>query len=171
MKIILTDTVGYYNDYKDNSKYDVKYSAKRINFRLNDDSLAKVYNSFEHNEEKLGIDLNNFPYESKDEKYLMTIVSDIMDSKTNIIPNENTKYNCKVILQIQSVYYNMENKDIKYYPQILLEQSAYKLFSNNMIIHPKLILQILNQILNQMSLKKRLMKILCVMNKNSALMF
>ena len=51
LKIILTDTVGYYFDYKDNSKYDVKYSAKRINFRLNDDSLAKVYNIFEHNEE------------------------------------------------------------------------------------------------------------------------
>ena len=37
MKIILKEVVGYYNDYKDNSKYDVKYSAKRINFKLDDD--------------------------------------------------------------------------------------------------------------------------------------
>ena len=46
LKIILTDMVGYYNDYKENSKYDTKYSAKRMNFRLNDDSLDKVYDIF-----------------------------------------------------------------------------------------------------------------------------
>ena len=27
--IILRDVVGYYNDYKDKSKYDVKYTAKK----------------------------------------------------------------------------------------------------------------------------------------------
>ena len=29
LKIILIDTVRYYNDYKGNSKYDTKYSAKK----------------------------------------------------------------------------------------------------------------------------------------------
>ena len=29
LKIILKDVVGYYNDYKDNSKYVAKYSAKK----------------------------------------------------------------------------------------------------------------------------------------------
>ena len=29
LKIVLKDAVGYYNDYKDNSKYDAKYSAKK----------------------------------------------------------------------------------------------------------------------------------------------
>ena len=36
-RIILRDAVRYYNYYKDSSKYDAKYSAKRMNFRLNDD--------------------------------------------------------------------------------------------------------------------------------------
>ena len=60
------------------------------------------------------------------------------DNKPNIIPNENTKYKCRVLLQIQSVYYNMKDKDIKYYPRVLIEQCAYKTFSNNTIIHPDL---------------------------------
>ena len=34
MKIILEDVTGYYNDYKDYSKYDAKNSAKRMNLVL-----------------------------------------------------------------------------------------------------------------------------------------
>ena len=49
-------------------------------------------------------------------------------NKTDIIPNKNTKYDCKVVLQRQSVYYNMENKGIKFYPQVFLEERAYGLF-------------------------------------------
>ena len=142
LKIILKDAVGYYNDYKDTSKYDAKYSSsKRMNFKLDDDSFDKMYDIFEHIEEKLGIDLNNFTYESKGEEYLKTIVFDETcfrkDSKTNTIPNENTKYKCRVLLQMQSVYYKM--KDIKYYPQILIEQWGYRPFSNNVLFHPDLI--------------------------------
>ena len=34
----------------------------------------------------------------------------------------------------------MENKDIKYYLQVLLEQCGYKFFSNNnRLIHPSLV--------------------------------
>ena len=84
-------------------------------------------------------------YESKDGEYLKTIVSDETcniknkDNKTNIIPNENTKYTCRVLLQIQSVYYSMkDNDDIKYYPQVLLEQCGYKPFSNNVLFHADL---------------------------------
>ena len=87
---------------KDNSKYDTKYSAKRMNFRLNDDSLGEVYDILEHTEEKLEIGLNNYIYDSKGEECLKVIVSDETcfrknkDNKTNIIPSENTKYNCRV---------------------------------------------------------------------------
>ena len=50
-------------------------------------------------------------------------------------------YNCRVLLQIQSVYYSMKDKDdIKHYPQVLIEQCVYRVFSNNTIIHPDLIL-------------------------------
>ena len=76
LKIILRNVVGYYNDYKDNSKYDAKYSAKRMNFKLDDDSFDKIITIFEHIEEKIRIDLNNFTHESKGEEYLKTIVSD-----------------------------------------------------------------------------------------------
>ena len=116
--------VGCYNDYKDNSKYDSKYSAKRVNFKLTDDSLDTIYDIFGHIEKKIEIDLNSFTSESKGDKYLKTIVSDEKcfrkDNKTNIIPNENTKYDYRVLLQIQSVYYSTKNKDdnddIFYYP-------------------------------------------------------
>ena len=104
LKIDLKDVVGYYNHYKDNSKYDVKYSAKRMNFKLYDNSIDRIYYIFEHNEEKLGIDFNSFTYESKAEEYLKTIVSDetlfIKNNKTSMIPNENTKCKCRVVLQI-----------------------------------------------------------------------
>ena len=60
----MKDVVGYYNDYKDTSKYDAKYSAKKMNFKPDDDSSDKIYDIFEYIEEKLKIDLNNFTYES-----------------------------------------------------------------------------------------------------------
>ena len=140
LKIILKDVVGYYNDYKDNGKYDVKHSAKRMNLKLDDNSMDKIYDIFEYIEQKLGIYLNNFTYESKDEEYLKTIESDetcfIKNNKTNIISNENTKYNSRVLLQIQSVYYNMENKGIRYYVQVLLDQCVYRPFSNDILVGP-----------------------------------
>ena len=76
LKSFLIDVVGYYNDYKDNSKYDAKYSAKRMNFKLDDDSFDKIIDFFKHIEEKLGIDLNNFIYEGKGKEYFKTISSD-----------------------------------------------------------------------------------------------
>ena len=43
-----------------------------MNIRLDGVSL----DIFQHIEEKLGIDFNNFTYESKGEEYLKTVVSD-----------------------------------------------------------------------------------------------
>ena len=58
---------------------------------------------------KKGIDLDNYLYEERrGEEYLKTTVSKETffrkdkDKKTYIIANENTKYNCRVLLQIQS---------------------------------------------------------------------
>ena len=62
LKIISRDMVGYYNDYKNNSKYDAKYSARRMNFKLDDDSLDKIYDILYRIEKKLGTDFNNFTY-------------------------------------------------------------------------------------------------------------
>ena len=87
LKIVLKDMVGYYNDYKDNSKYDAKYIAKRMNFRLNHDSIDKDYDIFENIEEQLEIGLNIYMYESRGEEYLKTIASndEIWFKKTRII--------------------------------------------------------------------------------------
>ena len=116
-----------------------------MNFRLNDDLLDKAYDILTDIEEKLRVDLNNFIYESRGEKYLKTIASDETcfkknkDNKTNMIPNENSKYTRRVLLQIQSVYFTMkDNDDIRYYPQVLLEQCGYKPFSNNVLFHQDL---------------------------------
>ena len=103
-----------------------------MNFKSDDNSLDQIYDIFEHIEKELGIDLNNFTYKSKCEEYLKTTVSDatcfIKNSRTNIIPNESTKFNCRVLLQIQSVYYCMKDKNIRYYPQVLLQQYRYMFF-------------------------------------------
>ena len=120
LTIIIKDVVCYYNDYKDN--------GKTMNFKHDDDSLDEIY-IFWHIEQKLNIDLSDLPYVSKGEEYLKTKVSSetyfIKNNKVNIIPNENTKYKCRAALQIQSVYYSMNDKDIKYYPQVLVEQCSY----------------------------------------------
>ena len=88
LRIILKDFVGYY-----------------------DDSLLKIISIFEHIEEKLGIDLGSYFYEDKRrEKYLKTNASQEIFFKDNIIPKENTKYDCRVILRIQSVYYSIKIK-------------------------------------------------------------
>ena len=93
---------------------------------------------------KKKIGFSDFTYESKGEEYLKTRVSNETcfrkdkEKETNKIPNEKTKYNCRVLLQIQSVYYSMNDKDIRCYPQVLMEQCSYKTFFNNTIIHPDL---------------------------------
>ena len=77
LKVILIDAVGYYNDYKNNSKYDTEYSVKKMNFKSDDNLLCKVYDIFGRIEEKLKIDLNDFTYESSSgDKYIKTTVSD-----------------------------------------------------------------------------------------------
>ena len=133
-----------------------------------------------HLEEKIEISLNDFTYESRGEEYLKTTVSNEtcfrknQDNKANIIPNENTKYTCRVLLQIQFVYYSMKDNDddIRYYPQVLLELYPIDLFPIMYYFIQILSLQILNQILSQMittNLKKRLMRIRCLMNMNNSL--
>ena len=62
MYFILSDAAGYYYDYKEDSKYDLKCNTKRMNFSLNNDSMDKIYDIFNYIEEKLNIDFNDFTY-------------------------------------------------------------------------------------------------------------
>ena len=52
------------------------------------------------------------------------------------VPNKNTKYEYKPLLQIQFIYYAQEDKkDIFYHRQIRLEQCRYKAFLEYNIAH------------------------------------
>ena len=99
LKITLLEVHDYYNIFKGDSK--------TMNLKLDDNSLEKIIDIFDHIRKILNIDLDNYIYEDKqDDIYLKAKVFDETcfrkdkDKTTNTIPNEKTKYNCRVLLQI-----------------------------------------------------------------------
>ena len=107
LRIILRDLVGKYGD-GDNIK-----CGKTIDFKLDDDSLFKACDIFEHIAEKKDIAFNGITYESKGKEYIKTKVNDEtcfrVDSKSIATPKENIKYTCIALLQIQSSFFNMKD--------------------------------------------------------------
>ena len=113
LRITLKDVVGYYDVYNDD---------KRMDFKINDELIDKIYerlsNIFEHIEEKLDIILNDFTFEKKGESYFKIKVTDETrfkehinptlkegkvtpkESDVNFIPKENVMYSCRALLQI-----------------------------------------------------------------------
>ena len=162
LRIIMKDLVGYYNVYKDGD--DNNGGEKRMNFKINDEHSDKIYqaleNIFEDIDKKLDIALNGITFEKKGESYFKTKVTDercfkeniksnpilkegkviTKENDANFIPKENVMYTCRVLLQIQSVFFKIKDKDdnIIYYPQLLLQQCVCKRFINNIIFHPGL---------------------------------
>ena len=69
LKIIFKDVADFYNNYENGSK--------TMNFKLDDNSLGKIIDIFDHIEEKLNINLDNYCYEDNNgityfkQKYLM----------------------------------------------------------------------------------------------------
>ena len=129
---------GYYNEYLDE---DGKYGgnvSKTMNFVIGDDIdlLDKIVNIFKYIGEKLEINLlHRYSSESGADIYLKTKVYKRTHfnkkgcGETHIIPNKKTKYECKPLLQIQSIYYVQDDKkDTVYHPQMRLEQCGYKDF-------------------------------------------
>ena len=145
LRITLKDLVGYYDVYNED---------KRMNFKINDELSAKIYQSleniFEHIEKNADINLNDFTFEEKGENYFKTKVTDETcfkegkvikkESDANFIPKKNVMYTCRALLQIQSVFFEIKDKkdDISYYPQLLLQQCICKRFINKVIFHPDL---------------------------------
>ena len=115
LKIILSDVVGYYNEFNDTS-------SKKMNFVLKGNLEDKFYDIFMNIKEKTGIDNIDYVYESGNGgiEYLKTRVSNntlfFRDSYYET-PDKNFKYLCNVILVIQSVYHSTKDndKDIIYY--------------------------------------------------------
>ena len=88
------------------------------------------------------IGFNDYTYESKGEEYLRTKVNDetcFKEGKDIFTRTENINYICRALLHIQSVFFNMKDEDdIRYSPQILLEQCVYKRFINNTTFYSEL---------------------------------
>ena len=134
---------AYYNEYDDE---DGKYAgnvSKKINFLTDDDLRGRINDIFKDIEETLDIALQNFTYQSKmNNYYLRTKIYKRTRFNKNgcrdihIVPNKNTKCECKPLLQMQSIYYAQEDKkDTFYYPQIRLKQCGCKDFIEYNIAH------------------------------------
>ena len=79
---------------------------------------------------------SEFNYYLKTKVYKRTKFNKTRDNDKHIVRNKNTKYECKPLLQIQSIYYAQDDKkDIVYYPQILVEECGYKDFVEYNISH------------------------------------
>ena len=123
---------GYYND----KRYDDGNVSKTVSFVIhNNDLVDRINNVFRHIEEKLDIVLQDSIYKSEINHYLRTKIykRTCFNKKgckdIHIVRNKNTKYECKSILEMQSIYYAQEDKkDTVYYPKIRLEQCGYKDF-------------------------------------------
>ena len=112
-----------------------------MNFNLGDNSLEKIIDIFGYIGKLLNIDLDNYMYEDKKGiTYLKTKVSHETcfrkdkDKITITVANEKTKYNCRALLQIESLYYN-NNEEENYYPEVFLQSSRYTFIANNKLIH------------------------------------
>ena len=156
-RITLRDVVSYHDVYND--------TDKSMNFKINNDehsdkSYQKLENMFEHIEEKLSIALNDFTFEKVGGSYFKTKVNDETcfkekikptlilkegkvtpkESYVNFTPKENVMYTCRVLFQIQSVFFKIKDKNegISYYLQLFLQQCIRKHFINKVIYHPDL---------------------------------
>ena len=153
LRITLRNVVGYYDVYNDDKKMD---------FKINNEHSGKIYqrleNIFEHIEEILKIVLNGFTFEKIGERYFKMKVNDETcfkesikstlilkvgkvtpkESDANFTPKENVMYTCRVLFQIQSVFFKIKDKHngISYYPQLFLQQCICKHFINKVIFHP-----------------------------------
>ena len=128
LRIKLRDVVGYYDGYNGNDK---RMSFK-INDELSDKICKKLENIFEHIEEKLSITLNDLKklkkhfFKEKIKPNLILKEGKVTpkESDANFTPKENVMYTCRVLFQIQSVFFKIKDKkyDIIHYPQLLLDQ-------------------------------------------------
>ena len=62
------------------------------------------------------------------------------ESDVNFTPKENVMYTCRVLFQIQSVFFKIKDKNdrMSYYSQLFLQQCICKRFINKLIFHPDL---------------------------------
>ena len=125
LKIFLLDVTGRYPSFDD--------GGKTMNFNLHNDLLEEFCDVFSNIEDKLGFEINDFIYDNRREPRFKTKVTDNTcfrknkDIEENNIPWYKTDYNCKIIIKIESVFFNnKDNKnDILFIPQVFLEECRH----------------------------------------------
>ena len=149
--------------------YSVGDDGKTMNFNLNDALLDKIYEIFSDIEEKLNFEIKRFTHDNGHGEFFKTKLTDKNcfirnnDIEENSIAQRNTDYNCKLLVKIESAFFNnQENEDdILCYPQLYLEECMYTPMNNRRLFMDSLELTITNQTQRQRTnLKKSLMKIL-----------
>ena len=138
---------GYYNDKE--FEFDDGNVSKTMSFMIDDDLKDRINEIPKHIEEKLNIALQDPIHKSeinhyfRTKRYKRTRFNKKGCRDIHIVPNENTKYECKPLLQIQSIYYAQEDKKhIFCYPQIRLEHVDTKILLNRKLLTRMLCLQI-----------------------------
>ena len=123
MNICLSNVTGRYHSFDGDNK--------SINFILNDGLLEKFHEIFSDTKTKLGIGINDFTFDNDYGPSFKTKVSNDRtcfqqnnDRINNIPPRQSTNYNCRMLVRIESVFFNnKDNKDdIICYPQVFLEE-------------------------------------------------
>ena len=117
LNIFLLNVTGPYHSFNGDNK--------SVNFILNDGLLEKIYEIFSDIEARLGIAINDFILTNSHDISLNTKVSkdrtcfrQSNEERENIPPRQNTNNISKILIRIESVFFNNKGntEDVIYYP-------------------------------------------------------
>ena len=99
-----------------------------MNFQCDDDELLEKYEDiFKY--VSCTKSKKKFSEPTYDVGYVTQIKSKIHENKTRFDDNEthrkDTNYTCSTLIRIESIYF--ESEELKYYPQVFLEECRYGL--------------------------------------------
>ena len=155
LKMFVLNVTGRYHSFNDGSK--------TMSFILNSALLEKIDEIFSDIEAKLGFEINDFTYNKGHSQCFKTKVTDktclrlYIDIEENILPRQGTDYNCRVLVKIESAFFNNRNNKDNINSRLLNSRSIadYLLIILNF--------QIMSRSQSQtqrVNLKKSLMKIM-----------
>ena len=114
--IRLPEMIGRYKVFKDGKTMNFLHIFIKI--------CEEIFEDFSN---KIGKEFSTEP--TFDNEYGTHIKSKTHENKTrfhnNKTPKKDTNYGCSTLIRIESVYF--KSKELKYYPQVFLEQCRYRL--------------------------------------------
>ena len=104
--------------------------------------ILKIFDIFKNIEAELGLENNHLTYDNGNGQHFKTKVTDKNcfrrnnDIEENSLPWQKTDYNCRILVKIESVYFNDKNYNggITYYPQVFLEECRYTPMNNRRLL-------------------------------------